>query len=252
MKLTERYQSEFDDFLLVHPPGYFVPLVNELSAVADVFNRKVLELGCGTGALLQELIKHEPLELTGVDTSTRALDSARELLGPACGNIRLWCGDISQPPAELIGQDLVVSHSTLQYIPRLRESVAGIYAVLRPGGMFFGTAEHKSKFSVLNVAQWLGFLLVPRFVRRRFHWVVGPLLGLLNRRIPVDDTLEGKSRYLGIPAVNCLSPHEICDLFASVGFHPSEVRRAPRLDVNSVPHHLVIAIKPVERSASGI
>lgn len=174
------------------------------------------------------------------------------MLGPACRNLRLWCCDIAHPPPELIGQDLVVTHSTLQYIPRLRESVAGIYSVLRPGGIFFGTAEDKSKFSMLNAAQWFGFSLVPRFARRRFHWVVGPLLGLLKRRIQADEILKGKSRYLGIPAVNCLSAREIRDLFASVGFHPVEVRRAPRLDVNSVPHHLVIATRPLERSTGGI
>lgn len=251
MKLTERYQSEFDDFLLVHPPGYFAPLVAELSATTGIRNKKVLEFGCGTGALLQELVKDEPAELTGVDISQTALDRARELLGPAHANVRLWRGDLAQAPAELTGQDVVVTHSTLQYIPQLRDAVAGIYAVLRPGGMFFGTTEHKSKFDVLNGVQWLGFSLVPRFVRRRFHWLVGPLLRLLNRRIPADDILEGKSRYLGIPAVNCLSPQEIRDLFASVGFRSVEVRPAPRLDENSVPHHLVIAIKPADPSASG-
>ncbi len=244
MKLTDRYQSEFDDFLLVHPPGYFVPLVAELSATTDIRNRMVLEFGCGTGALLQELIKHAPAELTGVDISQLALDRARELLGAAHANVRFWCGDLARPPAELTGQDIVVTHSTLQYIPQIKDAVAGIYTVLRPGGVFFGTTENKSKFDVLNGVQWLSFSLTPRFVRRRFHWLVGPLLRLLNRKIPADDILKGKSRYLGIPAVNCLSSQEIHDLFASVGFRSIEVRAAPRLDENSVPHHLVIAIKP--------
>ena len=241
MKCEERYRAEFDDFLLIHPGGYFEPLVREIRQHSGLAGKRILELGCGTGALLSELDKHQPGMLTGVDVSQTAIDQARALL-PA--HIVLQCCNIEQPPGDLGSQDLVVSHSVLQYVPDLPALLSAVFNVLRPGGLFVGTLEHKSRLDALNLVQWLGFMITPRFVRRRYHWIVKPMLRFMNRDIPSRDILEGKSRYLGIPAVNCLSAQEVREKFEAAGFRVVDVRTAPRLDQNSVPHHLVIATKP--------
>jgi SAM-dependent methyltransferase len=52
----------------------FVALLNSL----DFQNKKVLELGCGPGGNLIEILKHKPRELTGVDISGIMLELARQ------------------------------------------------------------------------------------------------------------------------------------------------------------------------------
>jgi len=93
---------------------------------------RVLDVGCGTGALLQQLALSCPTALLcGVDPVAEMLDVARRRL-PA--NVQLREGWAESLPFEDGEFDAVVSCSTLHYIREPMRALQEMRRVLRPGG----------------------------------------------------------------------------------------------------------------------
>lgn len=93
---------------------------------------RVLDVGCGTGALLAALARHSPrARLAGVDLTAAMLDVAGRQLGADV--------DLRQAPAEALpfgdaAFDVVVSASVLHFIRRPEAALREMRRVLRPGG----------------------------------------------------------------------------------------------------------------------
>jgi len=89
---------------------------------------RVLDLGCGNGALLRWLAARGTIDGTGVDLHPQ---------GEAPAGVRLVEGDAEAFPAERAGYDLVCSVAAVTPLPRLAELV-------RPGGLvLFGEGYWK-------------------------------------------------------------------------------------------------------------
>lgn len=88
----------------------------------------VLDVGCGTGALLEELQKTRDAD--GLDFSPLALDFARSrsLTG-------LFQGDAQCLPFATASYQAVVSLDTLEHVPDDKAAAAEMFRVLRPGGV---------------------------------------------------------------------------------------------------------------------
>ena len=99
--------------------------------IADYINKKlpkhcsktlrVLEVGCGTGRLLEKLSEIEStVDLHGLDFSASQIDSARRRLG---GTAKLFVGDVRDFVEVLRAQkeethfDVIFTHSVTQYFP---------------------------------------------------------------------------------------------------------------------------------------
>ena len=96
---------------------------------------RVLDVGCGTGALLAALREGGtgrvgPSLAAGVDLAHGMVRVAREALPGA----RLAAGDAEALPFRATAFDLVVSSSTFQWLPDLDVALAEARRVLRPGG----------------------------------------------------------------------------------------------------------------------
>lgn len=91
-----------------------------------------LDLGCGTGMLLQRLgARYPAARLFGVDASREMLSLARRK------EIERTClieGDLTALPFSDGGFDLVVSSSVLHFVADWRKAVAECARVVRPGG----------------------------------------------------------------------------------------------------------------------
>jgi malonyl-CoA O-methyltransferase len=95
--------------------------------------RRVLDVGSGTGTLLQLLSQRlHRVPTVGLDLSHAMVRTARTRVRQA----RFLTGDAEALPFRDGAFDLVVSTSTLQWLPRLDEAVAETRRVLAPGGVF--------------------------------------------------------------------------------------------------------------------
>jgi SAM-dependent methyltransferase len=116
-----------------------VPEVDRLRARATVdlvaahVDRKerVIDLGCGTGVLLDALRRAGWSRLAGLDPAPNAGERARRLFGLEA----VHSGSLRDLPPQLEVGDagLVCLAGVLEHLPRLREDVAALVARLAPG-----------------------------------------------------------------------------------------------------------------------
>jgi malonyl-CoA O-methyltransferase len=109
-------------------------LLDRLSAELPNSPQRVLDIGCGTGHLLQRLAQQYPQAgLTGLDLASNMLQQAAERLGTCA---ELLQGDAERLPAKDNSFDLVVSTSTFQWLEDCATCFGEVQRVLEPGGLF--------------------------------------------------------------------------------------------------------------------
>lgn len=114
-------------------------LVEEIASIHDLGGREVLEIGCGKGDFLQELVQRTGAIGLGVDpgfiperlpgSNGREIRFLREYFDPA---------NIPEPP------DYVVCRHTLEHVPEVRSFISDISQVLDGRdevGLFFETPD---------------------------------------------------------------------------------------------------------------
>ena len=147
------------------------PFFDLLALVRRRPEMRVVDLGCGTGALTQHL--HRELrarETVGIDSSTAMLAQAAPLAG---GGLRFEPGDIAQFSAHG-AYDLVFSNAALHWVPRHRELLGRLVDALADGGQLAvqipANFDHASQLVAGEVAgelpfrEALGGYLHPRHV----------------------------------------------------------------------------------------
>jgi 3' terminal RNA ribose 2'-O-methyltransferase Hen1 len=156
-----------------------VPLVRRrvdavLTAVKDVGARRVVDLGCGEGTLLRELISDVSFtEVVGVDVSARELQRAARRLGlermPDTQRARLTLRQSSltyRDPA-IEGYDAVVLMEVIEHVDpeRLPTLERNVFAHVRPGSVIVTTpnADHNLRYEHLVAGEL-------RHPDHRFEW----------------------------------------------------------------------------------
>jgi SAM-dependent methyltransferase len=128
-----------DDYLLGHSAREWDRLTDQhslwreslLQHFPELNGRRVLELGCGSGALLAELSELVgPFgEACAIERDAQAAATAREQAPDA----EVWLGDIMEQP--LGGPyDLIVVRWVLSFLPDPATAIRRAAAALRPGG----------------------------------------------------------------------------------------------------------------------
>ncbi len=188
------------------PAGATLPLVAQrhaavLAALRSTGARRVVDLGCGSGALLPALLAEPALtEVVGVDVSHRALEEAARRLRldrmpeRARERITLLQGSLTYTDRRLQGYDAavlmeVVEHLDLERLPALEHAVFG---AARPGSVVVTTpnVEHNVRYPDLPPG-------APRHRDHRFEWTraefaawserVAHAHGYTVRLLPVGD-----------------------------------------------------------------
>jgi ArsR family transcriptional regulator len=96
-----------------------------------------VDLGCGTGDLLVQLLDKAE-QVIGVDSSSRMLDKARNRLsGIRQADLRL--GELEHLPLPNEEADLAVAHLVLRHIPAPMTAIRETHRILRPSGRFIIT-----------------------------------------------------------------------------------------------------------------
>ncbi|MGM9444085.1 class I SAM-dependent methyltransferase [Streptomyces murinus] len=96
-------------------------------------HRRVLDLGCGDGLLLELLARDDGRELAGVDLSPRSLALARRR--PTLRAARLHTGRAQELPFAEGSFDACVSHLALMLMGDIEQVAAEVAWVLVPGGV---------------------------------------------------------------------------------------------------------------------
>lgn len=110
----------------------------------DVSHARILELGCGFGALSVDLARSGAAEVVGLDLDPDRISFAQRHVAasfPALDRkVHFLCQDI----AEIAGDetfDFVVSKDTFEHLPDLTTIVGHIHRLLKPGGqVIIGTS----------------------------------------------------------------------------------------------------------------
>jgi ubiquinone/menaquinone biosynthesis C-methylase UbiE len=110
---------------------YFRKIIDKLP-----INSRILDLGCGTGEQIEELIK-KGFQVVGIEPSINMRKYAESKLPP--GTIR--DGSILNIPFPDNSFEFIYAIEVLRYL-NYHDNVTGmkeVYRVLRPGGIFYGT-----------------------------------------------------------------------------------------------------------------
>ena len=133
-----------------------------VAALADVQpGEAVLDLGCGTGTLLQALVARQPdARLTGIDPDPRVLAIARRRLQGSAGPVQLVEGYAQDLPFPAAAFDLVVSTLIFHHLPDpVKVAALGeVRRVLAPHGRFLLVDFGAPSTSVARVLLTLGSL----------------------------------------------------------------------------------------------
>lgn len=141
--------------------GYY-ELINELEIdyiAPHVKNRDVLEVGCGTGIILNEICK-VAREATGIDLSSGMLEDSRRK------GLNVIQANVLSMPFEEGAFDAVYSCKVLPHVPEIVEALKEIRRVLRPGGT--ALLEFYNPFSIKGLTNWIYNLVKRRNVYIRY------------------------------------------------------------------------------------
>ena len=140
------------------------------ASVADVNGKRVLHLGCGSGAATLEFVDLGA-SVTGVDPDEAALELARER-GPSV----LWIRAEDVPSELQRGRfDLVYAGPGTTQAARDLDLLAGeIAAALRPDGDLLLYDDHPAALCVDGLMHWRESYFAPEF--RRLGQLVGALV----------------------------------------------------------------------------
>jgi SAM-dependent methyltransferase len=116
------------------------------STVRSLGARRVCDIGCGDGRLINELSTSFPdVQFNGIDVSARALALAN--LFRTRDNARFRELDLrSSLDEDLLGQDLVTSIEVLEHVPpeHALAFLQRAYSLVRPGGTLLVTVPHSN------------------------------------------------------------------------------------------------------------
>jgi 3' terminal RNA ribose 2'-O-methyltransferase Hen1 len=131
-----------------------------LSAILASGARRVLDLGCGEGKLLRELLRNKQFEeIVGMDVSIRSLEIARDRLKldripeKQAARIKLIHGSLIYRDKRLEGFDAAAVVEVVEHLdpPRLSSFERAVFEFARPGTVVLTTPNREYNVSWENV-----------------------------------------------------------------------------------------------------
>jgi SAM-dependent methyltransferase len=118
-------------------PGFIHKRLDEIVAGFSAYRKlnRLLDVGCGAGALLQAAARAR-WDAEGQEISRTGSEHVKEL------GIRTFHGDLLEANYPSDYFDVVTASEVLEHLPDPKKYLAEILRVLRPGGLFWGTTPH--------------------------------------------------------------------------------------------------------------
>ncbi|EGJ74188.1 putative methyltransferase [Streptomyces sp. Tu6071] len=146
--------NDYDGFAEAYAAANETNLVNAyyerpamLALAGDVTGRRILDAGCGSGALSAAL-RDRGADVSGFDTSAGLLELARQRLGDAAD---LQVADLGGPlPYADDTFDDVTASLVLHYLEDWGPALAELRRVLRPGGRLIASVDHPFAINLIH------------------------------------------------------------------------------------------------------
>jgi SAM-dependent methyltransferase len=132
--------------------------VAEMLKNANLSGCKVLDIGCGLGAIDVLLVeKHGAAEVIGIDVEKPLLDKAIQLARDEGLSSKIEFQLVEPGPLPFPSEsfDIVFSKDALIHIPDKAKLYSDIYRALRPGGMFVASDWYKADGPCAELANFL-------------------------------------------------------------------------------------------------
>lgn len=142
---TKEFFDDIDDYFYeAHSFGHDTkPIFSKLIDYSELKGRKVLEIGCGMGTMLEQFASHGA-DVAGIDLTPTAVEMTKKRF-----ELRGLMGTIQEGDAENLefpdaSFDFVFSWGVIHHTPDTQKAVEEIYRVLRPGGKASVMIYHKN------------------------------------------------------------------------------------------------------------
>ncbi len=149
-------EVEESGYYQVYPDREYRRILEETGILEEAKRRRILEVGCGTGAFSVRLAEHGFRSVTGLDISPRAIEEARKIAAQkGLSSLEYCSGDMLDLPFEENSFDAVFAGAALHHLPNnLAECATEFCRVLVPEGrvyMFEPYALNLSSFLFYHV-----------------------------------------------------------------------------------------------------
>ncbi len=171
---------------------YIIPYIEQ---VVPLKGKRVLEIGCGRGGLLQACIEAQAKEVVGLDIDQQALEQAKNFLDGLIqkGKVKLLTMDVydysPEEPFDVVLLKDVIEHIPQQdkFLKHLRKLVQGyVWIGFPPWQMPFG--GHQQLLSHPFLSRLPYFHLLPKNLYKKIlEWGNTPL-SLQNMLLEIKDT----------------------------------------------------------------
>ncbi|UYQ78815.1 class I SAM-dependent methyltransferase [Glutamicibacter sp. JL.03c] len=138
--------SDYDEFAEAYARENETSLLNAyyerpamLALAGDVAGRRILDIGCGTGPLAEQLVKRGAL-VAGFDTSSAMIELARRRLGDQAELCVATLGE--KLPYEDDSFDDAVASLVFHYLQDWTLALDEVRRVLKPGGRLIMSVNH--------------------------------------------------------------------------------------------------------------
>jgi ubiquinone/menaquinone biosynthesis C-methylase UbiE len=131
------------------------PYIRDFAKFPEGRGGDVLEIGVGMGADHVEWAKSDPLSLTGVDLTPRAVEHTQKRLALYGLRSDVQVGDAEQLPFADDSFDIVYSWGVLHHSPNTPQAIQEVRRVLRPNGVARIMIYHK--YAIVGYMLWLRY-----------------------------------------------------------------------------------------------
>jgi ubiquinone/menaquinone biosynthesis C-methylase UbiE len=240
-----RNRDYYDDFAARYEEGRdagYHALVDRLEvdfALRFARGAQVLEAGCGTGLILKELAMHARSAI-GVDLSAGMLAKARGR------GLRVVQGSVAELPFPDERFDMVCSFKVLAHVERIREAVAELSRVTRPGGHlvleFYNPLSLRGLVKRLKPPSAISHRATDEHVYTRYD-----TLGAIRRLLPPGHEL------CDLRGVRVVTPAAAVFALPSVGrlFHFLEWKACDTPGLRRLGGFLIVAVRKPGRGTRG-
>lgn len=123
--------------------GIYIPDENQLHLLGNLKNKKILDIGCGSGHSLLWCAEQEADTLWGVDLSSKQVSNATKLLHSSGYNATLVNSPMEENKGIPVGYfDIVYSIYAIGWTTDIQKTFNNIYSYLKRDGIFVFSWDH--------------------------------------------------------------------------------------------------------------